>query len=237
MKRSLLVFGALAVLSSAAGSVCAEPSSTVPAERNATPEEALTATDASLLEALDAMLDAARRKPVSPARHPLPQSAVPTLADVPEHYDQLPPVTATVVVRSRAGKTLRQSTRLIARTPRRVYVRYEGQGQEWLFRRNAVDRRRMMGQLVDHREKTVLDFYEADLLNTHIVRGWAHVMTLGVSADCLGTMRLSGEWQEHHGIVFAHYVDTDAIEPRGPGFEVWWSASLCFTLENTPYDA
>lgn len=224
MKRHLLVVGISIVLLYLGGCEFGNPSPTDSAEHKQETIEVLSNADAGLLETLARMAEAATRKPELPKRRSTPQGPLPALPDVPEHFDTLAPITAKFVVRYSAGDTSREFTRVIARTPNRMYVAFEGQGQEWLFLRNPLDGRRVTGQLVDHHQKAILKFHESDLANAHVVRGWADVVTLGISLDHLGKMSATGENQAHHGIAFERYVGKEPADERTWQVEVWWSA-------------
>jgi hypothetical protein len=156
-----------------------------------------------------------------PERHPRITSATSEPADVPEHFEDLEPVLAKITVRIESENASVESVRLVIRTLDRVYVDYQGQGQEWLFLRNPLDARRVSGHLVDHQERAVLHFYQSDLANAPIVRGWNDVITMGISIDAL---RATGEIQWHHGITFERYVSKGSVNEEEPQVEVWWSA-------------
>lgn len=224
MKRRLLVFGISTVLSCLGGCEFGNPLPTDSAERKQEAMEVLSNADADLLEALARMAEAATRKPELPKRKSTLRGPLPALPDVPEHFDTLAPITAKFVVRSGADDTSREFTRIVARTPNRMYVAFDGQGQEWLFLRNPLDGRRVTGHLIDHHQKAVLEFHESDLANARVVRGWADSVTLGLSLDHLENMRATGESQAHHGIAFERYVGKGSADERTSQAEVWWSA-------------
>ena len=223
MKYHLLVFGISTALFCLGGCEFGNLLPTDSVESKQEAREGLSNADAGLLEALARMAEAATRKPELPQRKSAPRGPIPPLPDVPEHFDTLAPITAKFVIRYSAGDTSREFTHVVARTPNRVYVAFEGQGQEWLFLRNPVDGRRVTGQLIDHHQKAVLEFHESDLANAHVVGGWADVMTLGISLGQLEKMHATGESQVHQGIAFERYVGKTADE-RTSQVEVWWSA-------------
>jgi hypothetical protein len=155
-----------------------------------------------------------------PERHPRISSATSEPADVPEHFEALEPVLVKITVRIESENAYVESVRSVIRTRERVYVDYQGHGQEWLFLRNPLDARRVTGYLVDHQERAVLHFYQSDLANASIVRGWRDVITMGVSIDGL---RATGEIQRYHGITFERYISKGSLNEEEPQVEVWWS--------------
>jgi hypothetical protein len=156
-----------------------------------------------------------------PERQPDSARRVVEPPEVPEHLENLNPLTATIRVRVESENGPIESIRSVVRTPDRVYVNYQDQGQEWLFIRNPRDGRRVSGQLVDHREESVLFFYEQDLSNAAIVRGWADVVSMGISVE---QMIPTGDTQRHYGMDFQRYVDKAPENPGGiPTMEIWWS--------------
>jgi hypothetical protein len=74
------------------------------------------------------------------------------------------------------------------------------------FLRNPLDRQRITGPLIDHHKRVVLEFHESDLANARLVRGWAEVITMGVSLDHLEKMHPTGESREHQWI--QEFIDT-----------------------------
>ena len=132
-------------------------------------------------------------------------------------------VLAVVHVTTKSGDK-RKFLRDITRSHDRVHVSYRHQGQEWLFIRNPIDIRRATGELADHRNKTVFTFFETDLVDAGVGRGWLDVMTLGVPYDVLQSMKKTGEAVQRDGLVFEKYVadvssDTGISVPA----EVWWN--------------
>lgn len=147
--------------------------------------------------------------------------SVPSLPDALMNPSPLT-ITAQVTVTRGSGK--QQFVRTIARTADRVHVNYLHQGQEWLFTRNPVDPKRVEGLLTDHRKRVIFTYYESDLSDAGVARGWAEVMTLGVPMDGLDAMAETGEQEIRFGMIFRQYTrngDTpkDETMPR----EIWWN--------------
>lgn len=122
-------------------------------------------------------------------------------------------------------------TRVISRAKERIHVFFEDQGQEWLFVRNPRDGRRVLGRLIDHKERVILDYPEADLVDNRVARGWVDVFTIGVSPDRLADLCSTGRRKEQGGIVFDQYVAKGCEECKTKFNEVWWSNEQALPLK------
>lgn len=128
---------------------------------------------------------------------------------------------ATITVRSTiAGAS---TERRITRSRDRIHVEYVGSPQEWYLTRHAIDPRRALGQLVDHREKAILDYYETDLRDERIATGWMDALALGFPVTTLAHMTRTGERATIAGVEAQRLLSGDTLE-------VWWSDELIMPL-------
>jgi hypothetical protein len=121
---------------------------------------------------------ASTRKPKPPVRRIHSRTAVPPPPNVPGYLEVVSQFTVSVVAHQGNGTYAGKVTRVISQGKDRVHVLFENQGQEWLFIRNPRDKQRVLGRLVDHRKRVILDFPEADLADSYMARGWIDVVTL-----------------------------------------------------------
>jgi len=185
-------------------------------------------TLALLLACAGAVLTA-QTPPVAPGSLGVPaaprrRAAAPPPADVPSlpsQADRVVPLTIEAIVigngQNGRGSELRQ---VVSRTRDRVHV-VAGAG-EWLFERNPVDRRRVSGQYVDHREKAVVAFSDTDLLNLQHIPGWGHVLALGCDAPP-SALASSGAPRMVDTLRFDRYVVS--------GREIWWNHEALLPAE------
>ena len=183
--------------------------------------------ESSSSEAKDIHCDAGQHDCPKQVMNSKQVSAVNSLANLalPEKLENTETLTTLAVVRitTKTGE-MSEFIRDITRASDRVHVAYRHQGQEWLFTRNSLDHRRATGELADHGNKTVFTFFEADLMDAGVGRGWLDVMTLGVPFDVLQSMKKTGETVSRDGLTFEKYVP-DGTPGRGISVpaEVWWN--------------
>lgn len=188
-------------------------------------------TDPSLLEALHFILEESIRKPTPPVRRNLEGTVAPAPPEVPGYLEDASPLTAKVIARRGGDAHGGQVARVISRGKDRIHVLFENQDQEWLFIRNPRDGRRVLGQLIDHRKKVILEYPEAELADSRVARGWVDVIAIGVSPERLAVLEATGERKKHNGILFERYVAPASEEKNGLYQEVWWSHDEALPLK------
>ena len=127
--------------------------------------------------------------------------APPSLPDVPDMMEHLQPLRASAQIVNHSGNRTYYSSLVFNRSDKRVQVEYKDRKQEWLFRRNPVDNRRLSAFLIDHNERTILDYPQSDLLDAKVVNGWAEVMALGLPLDLFKKMHATGKSRVLNGII------------------------------------
>ena len=158
---------------------------------------------------------------VSPKQGPLVTAA--PAPPIPRMLEQVSTITVLAVVQIRTDQGETRFVRDITRARDRVHVAYRHQGQEWLFSRNPLDHRRATGELADHRNHTILTYYESDLADAGVGSGWRDVMTLGFPLDALAFMKKTGKKITRAGMVFEQSVRDDTVQEPGIPEEVWWN--------------
>lgn len=155
----------------------------------------------------------------------------PALLGIPEVgalLDNPPSLTLEVEVRGGTPEATTVQRKTVTRTSERIHVRFAGNGLEWLFVRNPIDRRRMSATLVEHRRRTLVEYDESELRNGGLGRGWADVVALGFEAEHLSALRPSGKAQESAGFRFAETLPVNGAE--GKVRELWWSDQAAVPL-------
>jgi len=106
-----------------------------------------------------------------------------------------------------------------------------GVNREWLFLRNPVDPRRVSGSLFNHAERAIVDYFESDLRNSGVARGWLDVLSPAVDPRLLAKFTQTSETAELSGVLFRKLVPK---EDRQDGIlEVWWNSELLVPLRVT----
>lgn len=151
------------------------------------------------------------------------------LPEIPAAYRELPPVKLGLRIRLKTADGVKTMERTLVRTTDTIYMRYEHQGQEWLFQQNPIDPRRLSGKLVDHRKRSILQYYQSELHEFGIVSSWRDVFLLGVDPDLLALLEPTGGSETLAGVQFRHFVNkTDGASQ--PSTEIWWSDSAALPL-------
>lgn len=174
-------------------------------------------------------LEAGARRPsqlegfVRPERRVAPPAPVapvlpPELAEVPDHT-----LTVTLEMEGDARAAARR-TRVVSRTTDRVHVA-ESRDVEWLFRRNPIDRARVSGVLVEHREQRLVVYDESDLRNLLGIEGWAGVVSLGFDYRALNRAPATLRERQVGAIRFVRHEAPDAF--------FWWSAEAKLATDFT----
>jgi hypothetical protein len=150
---------------------------------------------------------------VRPARRAAPPA--PTAPSLPSTLEIVPDYTLTVTLEAEGDpRTATRRARVVSRATDRVHVA-EGRDVEWLFRRNALDRARVSGVLVDHREQRLVVYDESDLRNLLGIGGWADVVSLGFDHGLLSRGTATAH-ERYVGIV-------RFVEYHTPAASFWWS--------------
>lgn len=151
---------------------------------------------------------------------------------LPAGAEAVPSMTLSVATTWRGSDGQpRRSQQTVLRTADRILVVPEGARSEWLFERNVVDPRRMVGYLIDHTREQVLIHDDSDLRQGLRLRGWADVLMMRFDPRILAGLRATGEQRAAGGAVFERYVAAEGGSPEVA--EVWWSEALLLPLQVT----
>ncbi len=162
-------------------------------------------------------------KPTSPNRiSGFPKAAM-NLVPVPENLATLPPLAGELLITNPNLDSPHPLRRRFQRNGNTVYLEYLDQGQEWLFRQNPIDHRRLSALLIDHREKMILQYEMFDLQEIGITPSWADAFALGVRIDILNVLHPTGQTRDESGIHFEQFVSSRVENHPDPGMEIWWS--------------
>ena len=164
------------------------------------------------------MLNKSISVPEASERLPRPAAEVTPPPEVPQPLDAWKPLTIEILVKTGATESLRTVTR----TNRAVHVQLPDKNLEWRFARNPVDPLRVSGQLVKHSESVVLDHNDNNLRDRNIARGWADVMTIGLTFADLEGLEPTGEAREAFGMEFVQLARPDHAAKQSAIDEVWW---------------
>ena len=160
-----------------------------------------------------------------PERHSDPPRAIEPPA-VPAALQA--PIELTVELETKVQRPGGTSTRRenVARSAGRVNIRLDDGQVEWLFVQNPVDPRRVSAQLVDHRQREIIEYDESELRMNGIARGWADVAGFGIGPDVIARLEPTGQSERRFGF--------DFVELRPPagaaGNAVWWSQEAALPL-------
>ncbi len=201
------------------------PDSTVGTKRNLNQNKDYTELDG----AATYLKEIATRPPQMREQRAIRNREPRALPEISNLYESLPPVKVNLTIRVKNGKQDKAMDRTIIRTNDQVYMNYENQGQEWLFKRNPVDPRRLSGLLVDHRKEHVLKYHDSELLNFGIASSWQDVLLLGVEPKSLEQLASTGQIETFGGIDFLHYESNTKVASQ-PAIEIWWSEAKALPL-------
>ena len=180
----------------------------------------------------DPFLAEAFEKPYLGERIDRKYGAPPPLPDVPDMMEHLQPLRASAQIVNHIGDRTYYSSLVFNRSEKSAQVEYKDRKQEWLFRRNPVDNRRVSAFLIDHHERVILDYPQSDLLDAKIANGWTEVMTLGLPLDLFNNMHATGKTKTLNGIVFMQYLKTNSAKLNtGAPSEIWWSEKYFLPLK------
>lgn len=139
--------------------------------------------------------------------------------ELPSGADHIKPLTFDLVVRREPLEGRAQVVRqTVSRTRDRIHIAVGG--REWLFERNAIDPRRVSGQLIDHAKRSIVLHDESDLRNMRGLEGWADVLMLGLDAAVLSRLVPTDQTRTMAGIRFVKYAASDTDTRTS---ELWWS--------------
>jgi hypothetical protein len=162
--------------------------------------------------------------PILPTRR-APQGAPSAPPPLPPGAERVTPLTLETVTRHKPVSGRPQSVRqTVTRTADRTHVA-TGPEREWLFERNTLDSRRVIGTLIEHASRALIVYEESDLRRVMGISGWAHTLTLGFDPGLLAGLGRSDETRVIGGIQFTRYV---AASKRTDFQEVWWSRKEIF---------
>jgi len=142
-------------------------------------------------------------------------------ADLPEGAGNVAPLTLV----ERFGA--RGASRTVSRTADRIHIALDD-GREWLFLRNVIDSRRVMGFLIDHSQKKISTYSESDLRNAVGIHGWTDVLSLGFNPRDLAELAPADDERKIGGLPFVRYT--------GEAGEVWWNAEQLLAAEVALHD-
>ncbi len=165
--------------------------------------------------------------PVLPLRRAADEPPPPPTA-LAAGADAVTPLTLGVVIRRQpTGGKAHVVRQTITRTSTRMHVAPD-RGAEWLFERNAIDPRRVSGQMIDHASRQIVFHSDSDLRNMFGIPGWSHLLTLGVDPTLLAAMRPVPGPRTVDGVRFTRL----AAASIGQGLEsVWWSSDHLLPAE------
>lgn len=161
--------------------------------------------------------------PSLPARRgaALPPPAPPPA--LPSGAATVQPLTVRLSVSAKAADGRAARVRqTVSRTADRIHIAI-GDGTEWLFEQNPVDRRRVSGYAVLHASKTIVAYSDTELRNMLGITGWTQVLTLGCeppAVDGSGTVRTIGD------LPFTRRSSNDSA-----GRGSWWNTAQVLPAE------
>lgn len=166
--------------------------------------------------------------PERPTSHPPPPIAPPAL--LPQLENPVP-LTAELETRylGRPGGAVQRKT--ITRTADRVHISFGPKAPQWLFVRNAADRRRVAGTMVDHDHRTVIEYDASELRNGGLGRGWADIASIGVEPEAFANVTPTGKQETLAGFQFQQMQRRN--DAQGRIREVWWSEEAAMPLRVT----
>ncbi len=148
-----------------------------------------------------------------------PEARPAAAPELPSGADHIKPLTFDLILRRERPKGRTQAVRqTVSRTRDRIHITVGG--REWLFERNAIDPRRVSGQLIDHARRSIVLHDESDLRNMLGLKGWADVLMLGLDAAVMSRLVPTGQSRTMAGIRFVKYAANDKDSRTS---ELWWS--------------
>lgn len=186
------------------------------------PLTAATAQSGDVVVAVGPTGPGAITAPALPVRRgaALPPPALPP--DLPSGAPAVQPFTVRLNVSSKAaGGPAVRMRQTVSRTADRIHIAI-GNGTEWLFEQNPVDRRRVSGYAVLHGSKTIVAYSDSELRNMLGITGWTQVLTLGCelpAAAADGVARAVGD--------LAFTRQADGAAGRGN----WWNRAQLLPAE------
>ncbi len=187
---------------------------------------------AAMSDRRDADVDVAEhRPPVLPSRTSPSPPAISEPPPLPEGADVLSPIRFSVTTTWVGPQGQRRAVQRVTRTTDRIHLVMDGTQKEWLLERNAVDRRRVSGYLIDHHSRQILAHQETDLRGVQQLRGWADALMMRFDPSGLPALRRTDATEVVLGATFTRHVALDRT--RDGVVDVWWSDALLLPLRLT----
>jgi len=153
------------------------------------------------------------------------------IPELPAAAGSLPDLTLEFheVVGTGNAAVLPKVVHILTRSRNRIHSRLTGGVDwEWLFLQNGADPRRVSGSQINHNERVILEYFESDLRNTGMGRGWVDVLNPGLDYSLINELSPTEETTDFAGVSFRKLVPS---EPREDGvLEIWWSDELLVPL-------